>query len=291
MGVQGTAQGHAARMQIARGLRQLMEAQGLTQTSIARAADVSVGTVNRYLAWEDRGLLKIPTLRAIAAAVGATPAQADILVALAQTQGNGWWRENPEAVPWLSPLHAFEEVAEYEYVWATTLVPGLAQTPTYARHLHEQEDPHADPAVIDSRVEARIKRQEILDRADMRLWIVLDHAVLRRQVGSAKTMADQIDHLLDLSRRPRVTVQVLPHDRGAPAAGSGGHFLVLGRDDPDPMRAMSVAYLELHRRGMYLDDPAEVAEYHQMFQALRTQAADSGQTQDLLTHARSEYDA
>ncbi|MFD4370008.1 helix-turn-helix domain-containing protein [Streptomyces sp. NPDC058486] len=126
MGAQGTAQGPAARMQIARGLRQLMEAQSLTQTSIAREAGVSVDTVNRYLAWEDRGLLKIPTLRAIAAAAGATPGQTDILVALAQTQGQGWWRENSEAVPWLSPLHAFEEVAEYEYVWATTLVPGLA---------------------------------------------------------------------------------------------------------------------------------------------------------------------
>ncbi|MFI9213944.1 Scr1 family TA system antitoxin-like transcriptional regulator [Streptomyces sp. NPDC053253] len=279
-------------MQIARGLRQLMDAQGLTQGDVARSAEVSSGTVNRYLMWQDRSALKIPTLRAIAKAAGATADQTEILVELARSQSDGWWMDNAQAAPWLNALHAFEEIAEYEYVWATSLVPGLAQTPSYARHLHEQQDPRADAAVIDARVEARMRRQQILNREDMRLTIILDQAVLKRRVGSAAVMAEQIDHLRHLAERPRVRVQVLPFDVGAPDAGSGGHFLILGREDvAEPVNSMSVVYLELHRRSMYLDDPADVTDYKIMFDDLRSQAADKGRTLDLLTTARSEYDA
>ncbi|MFE7598033.1 Scr1 family TA system antitoxin-like transcriptional regulator [Streptomyces sp. NPDC057494] len=282
-------------MQIARGLRQLMDAQGLTQGDVARAAEVSSGTVNRYLMWQDRGTLKIPTLRAIAEAAGATAEQTEDLLELARSQADGWWMDTAGAAPWLSALHAFEAVAEYEYVWATSLVPGLAQTPAYARCLHEQQDPDADAAVIDARVQARIRRQQILDREDMRLWIILDQAVLKRRVGLAAVMAEQIDHLRNLAERPRVRVQILPFDVGAPDAGSGGHFLILGRDDvAEPVNSMSVVYLELHRRGLYLDDPTDVTDvtdYKILFDDLRSQAADKGRTLDLLATARSEYDA
>ncbi|MFD3334611.1 helix-turn-helix domain-containing protein [Streptomyces sp. NPDC058700] len=292
MTTRGKAAGPASRMQIARGLRQLMDAKGLTQNDVARAAEVSSGTVTRYLTWQDRGALRIPTLRAIAEAAGATDEQTEILVELARSQAAGWWMDNAQAAPWLNALHAFEEIAEYEYVWATSLVPGLAQTPAYARHLHEQQDPQADPAVIDARVEARMRRQHILDREDMRLWIILDQAVLKRRVGSAAVMAEQIDHLSRLAGHPRVRVQILPFDVGAPDAGSGGHFLILGREDVgEPVNSMSVVYLELHRRGMYLDDPDDVTSYRAMFDDLRSQAADKGRTLELLTAARSEYDA
>ncbi|MET9676424.1 helix-turn-helix transcriptional regulator [Streptomyces sp. NPDC006482] len=290
MATRGTAAGPASRMQIARGLRQLMDANGLRQGDVARSAEVSPGTVNRYLMWQDRSSLKIPTLRAIARAAGATEEQTEILVGLARSQADGWWMDNVQAVPWLSALHAFEEIAQFEHVWAPSLVPGLAQTADYARHLHQQQDPEADPAVIEGRVETRMRRQDILDREDMRLSIILDQAVLKRQVGDPKVMAEQIDHLRALAERPRVRIQVLPFDVGAPDAGSGGHFLVLGRDDvAEPLSSMSVVYLELHRRGLYLDDPGEVTEYKILFDDLRSQAADRGRTLDLLTAARSEY--
>lgn len=103
-------------------------------------------------------------------------------------------------------------------------------------------------------------------------------------------MVEQIDHLRAVAQRPNVDVQVLRFGAGAHAAGSGGHFLLLGReDDGDPLSSMNVVYLELHKRGLYLDAPSEVQNYKLMFDYLRSQAADTSASLDLLTAARREF--
>ncbi|WP_322621506.1 DUF5753 domain-containing protein [Streptomyces acidicola] len=144
--------------------------------------------------------------------------------------------------------------------------------------------------MIKIKVEARIKRQAILDRSPaVHLWAVLDEAVLRRSVGGDEVMAEQIDHLQSMARRPNVDIQVLPCSAGAHAAGSGGHFVILGRDDQgDPLSGVNVVYLELHRRGLYLDASNEVQSYKLMFDYLRSQAADTSASLNLLTAARQE---
>ncbi|MFD6917943.1 DUF5753 domain-containing protein [Streptomyces virginiae] len=149
-----------------------------------------------------------------------------------------------------------------------------------------------DPETIKSRVDARMRRQAaVLDRSPtLHLWVILDQAVFRRSVGEAAVMVEQIDHLCTMAERPNVDVQVLPASIGAHAAGSGGHFVVLGRDDEsNPMASMSVVYLELHRKGIYLDAPADVADYKLMFEYLRRDAADSAHSITLMRQARQEH--
>ena len=154
---------------------------------------------------------------------------------------------------------------------------GSYQTPRYALALHEAQNVRTEADVIASKVDARLKRQAILERSPaLHLWVVLDDAVLRRCVGSTDVMAEQIDHLQSMAQRPNVDVQVLQFAAGAHAAGSGGHFLILGRDDEgDPLNSMNVVYLEFHKRGLYLDAPADVQSYKLMFDYLRSQAADT----------------
>ncbi|GGQ24339.1 hypothetical protein GCM10010279_35310 [Streptomyces mutabilis] len=119
--------------------------------------------------------------------------------------------------------------------------------------------------------------------------MVLDDAVLRRHVGGVAVMREQIDHLIAMTDRPNVDIQVLRFSAGAHAAGSGGHFLLLGRDDErDPLSSMNVVYLELHRRGLYLDDSTDVHNYKIMFDYLRSQAADTATSLELLAAARQE---
>ncbi|MFC7984311.1 helix-turn-helix transcriptional regulator [Streptomyces sp. NPDC057336] len=277
-------------MQIARGLKALRSRAGLTQSEVARRAGVSVGTVNRYETWQDRAKLRLPTVRAIADTCGATPDELDTLVQLVRNQKNGWWMEHPAVPEVMDPLMSFEDVAEYEHVFANTLVPGLLQTRRYALALHEAQDVRTEADVIAAKVDARVKRQAILDRSPaLHLWVVLDDAVLRRRVGGADVMAEQIDHLTVMAQRPNVDIQILPYTSGAHAAGSGGHFLILGRDDEEnPLSSMNVVYLELHRRGLYLDAPVDVQNYKLMFDYLRSQAADTSASLELLTAARQE---
>lgn len=249
-----------------------------------------MGTVNRYETWQDRAKLRLPTVRAIADTCGATPDELDTLVQLVRNQENGWWMEHPAVPEVMDPLMSFEDVAEYEHVFANTLVPGLLQTRRYALALHEAQDVRTQADVIAAKVDARVKRQAILNRSPaLHLWVVLDDAVLRRRVGGADVMAEQIDHLTVMAQRPNVDIQILPFTSGAHAAGSGGHFLILGRDDEEnPLSSMNVVYLELHRRGLYLDAPVDVQNYKLMFDYLRSQAADTSASLELLTAARQE---
>lgn len=283
--------GAAGRMLIARGLQALLTRSGRKQTEVAKLAGVSVGTVNRYLGWQDRAKLRVPTMRAIAEACGATPNERDALVRLVTDQESGWWMDHPAVPEILDPLVSFEAYATYENVWANSLVPGLLQTQRYALALHQARDMRLDAATIASRVDARIQRQSILDRSPaLHLWVVLDQAVFHRSVGDADVMAEQIDHLYEMAERPNVDIQVLPASIGAHAAGSGGHFVLLGRDDEsDPMASMAVVYLELHRKGLYLDSPGDVADYKIMFDYLRRDAADSARSLTLMAEARQEY--
>ncbi|MFF9486849.1 helix-turn-helix transcriptional regulator [Streptomyces sp. NPDC014676] len=277
-------------MQIARGLKALRARAGLTQSEAAKRAGVSVGTVNRYETWQDRAKLRIPTVRAIADTCGATPQELDTLVKLVRNQENGWWMDHPAVPEVMDPLMSFEDVAEYEHVFANALVPGLLQTPRYALALHEAQDVRTEADVIASKVDARLKRQAILDRSPaLHLWVVLDEAVLRRRVGGIDVMVEQINHLHAMAQRPNIDIQVLQFAVGAHAAGSGGHFLILGRDDEgDPHGSMNVIYLELHRRGLYLDAPADVQNYKLMFDYLRSQAADTSVSLEILADVRQE---
>lgn len=289
MSARGSA-GPAGRMQIARSLQAMQKrVEGRTQTEIAKLAGVSGATVTRYMDWRDRAKLTIPTIRALADACDAAPAERDALVELVRTQADGWWVKHSVVPDWMDPLLSFEDYATYEHVYCNQLVPGLLQTRAYALALHQAQGPRATADEIEQKVDARIERQGILDRSPLHLWVVMDEAVLRRRVGDTKVMAEQIEHLRMLSQRPNIDLQILPFGSGAHAAGSGGHFLLLGRDDPhDPLASMSVVYLELHQRGVYLDDPADVQGYKLMFDYLRSQAADTTGSNNLLADARQE---
>ncbi|KOV17261.1 DNA-binding protein [Streptomyces sp. XY511] len=262
------------------------------QNEVAKLAGVSVGTVNRYMGWQDRARLRVPTMRAIAEACGATASERDALVRLVTDQESGWWMDHPAVPEILDPLVSFEAYAEYENVWANQLVPGLLQTRRYALALHQASDVRLDSDTITSRVDARMKRQAaVLDRAPaLHLWVVLDQAVFRRSVGDPEVMVEQIDHLCAMADRPNVDIQVLPASIGAHAAGSGGHFVVLGRDDQsNPMASMSVVYLELHRKGLYLDAPTDVADYKMIFDYLSADAAGPAHSIALMREARQEH--
>ncbi|MFC9298500.1 helix-turn-helix domain-containing protein [Streptomyces sp. NPDC057011] len=284
--------GAAGRMLIARGLQALLARSDRKQNEVAKLAGVSVGTVNRYMGWQDRARLRVPTMRAIAEACGATASERDALVRLVTDQESGWWMDHPAVPEILDPLVSFEAYAEYENVWANSLVPGLLQTRRYALALHQASDVRLDSDTITSRVDARMKRQAaVLDRTPaLHLWVVLDQAVFRRSVGDPEVMVEQIDHLCTMTDRPNVDIQVLPASIGAHAAGSGGHFVVLGRDDEsNPMASMSVVYLELHRKGIYLDAPTDVADYKMIFDYLRRDAAGPAHSIALMREARQEH--
>ncbi len=135
----------------------------------------------------------------------------------------GWFSDYAEDI---------EPVAHTIKTWQPVIVPGLLQTPAYARALFEGMG--EDAAKIDARVTARSARQAILDRADpVSLWVVLDELVLRRCVGPPATMHEQLLLLAERAQLHNIGIQVVPAENGANAGCVGALTVASVAGKPD----------------------------------------------------------
>ncbi|MFC5180042.1 helix-turn-helix domain-containing protein [Actinomadura harenae] len=145
-------------------------------------------------------------------------------------------------------------------------IPGLLQTEEYARATIEGGRPGMTEDEVNHRVEARIRRQELLTSdGPPELRAILDEAALRRRVGGIGLMARQAEHLLDAAALHNVTVQVVPFAAGA-HPGMMGPFVVM--DFPEDV-GVRVAYLDGQVGDLFLEEEAEVQRYSLAFEHLR----------------------
>ncbi|MEV5527950.1 helix-turn-helix domain-containing protein [Streptomyces prunicolor] len=147
--------------------------------------------------------------------------------------------------------------------YAPMLIPGLLQTPGYARAVNRAYDPTVPEETIDEWVGGRMERTRLLDHPTTPLlWAVLDEAALRRETGGRAVMAEALRHVVDLGRRGRVITQVLPFKEGAHTAMKGAMKLMDFADAPP------LVYLEGVRTGRLEDDPATVTQLRLTFELL-----------------------
>jgi transcriptional regulator with XRE-family HTH domain len=164
------------------------------------------------------------------------------------------------------------------------LIPGLLQTEGYIRAVHEAWRPVDGNIKIDVEVAARLERQLILDRdLPPSLGVVIDESVLYRPIGGSAVMHDQLAHVLEMSERPRVSVQVLPTDAGA-HVGLQGTFVVLSF--PDDARGM--VYFETPARGETSRDAKRLARFAVAYDTLRDNALSARASRDLIRKVGQE---
>ncbi|WP_190093235.1 helix-turn-helix domain-containing protein [Streptomyces melanogenes] len=271
------------RLQLAAGLQKLRERSGRTLEEVAKLSGYGKSTVGRYEDWRSRAKPVPRAVRAIAEAAGGRPAEVAALVRLAEDMPEGWWVG--AAVPeWLHPLVSLEHEAQYESAFAPSVVPGLLQTRDYALAIHLAEQVRQPLDKVTELVEGRMRRQEVLTRhSPLHLWVVLDQAVLRREVGDRTVMAAQLDHLIEQSQQPNIDIQILPWAAGAHAAGLG-HFVTIGSDD-----VLGAVYVEMLGGGFYMDSATDVRRYTVAMDYLRSQAVDTTGSLKILAAERKEY--
>jgi hypothetical protein len=198
--------------------------------------------------------------------------QRDALIQLAtQARQRGWWTAYDDVLRG-SHIVGLEAEATVMHSFEPMCVPGLLQTEAYARAVTRAAlvtEPERAVGEIDRRVEARMKRQELLDRAQPpQFWAVIEEAALLRPVGGAVTMREQIDRLTELGERPNITLQVIQTSAGA-HPGMSGAFVILEFPDPDDA---PVVFLETAAGGMYLEEPEQLRRYTLRFDHLRASA-------------------
>ncbi|MFI0740097.1 DUF5753 domain-containing protein [Streptomyces sp. NPDC021100] len=138
--------------------------------------------------------------------------------------------------------------------YAPIFVPGLLQTAAYARAVFLGRRPFTSEEGIESRVASRLARAHILHGPTKPLlWALLDESVIRRKVGSAAAMHEQLMHIAALARQRHIGLQVLPFNAGTPLLD--GALTLMTFEDAPP-----VAYGEGHWSGSLLDDPYVVEE-------------------------------
>jgi transcriptional regulator with XRE-family HTH domain len=162
-------------------------------------------------------------------------------------------------------------------------IPGLLQTPEYARELHRTGRPGDTPEEIEALVTSRMERKALLTATNCpTLWVVMDEPVLRRPVGSAKIMREQIGYLLELTDHPKVTLQVIPFDTGA-HAGLTCCFSLLALPG-----GVTVAYAEDLTGGRFIERPEDVGYWAMCYESIKSSASSVKQSADLIRRIMKE---
>lgn len=163
------------------------------------------------------------------------------------------------------------------YIFEHSLIPGLLQTEAYARAILETH-PDVTEDVVSERLAGRLSRQEILERDDPPPPVVcalIDQSALNREIGGPVAMRDQLVHLAAMSRRPNITVQVIPNTGAHP--GLLGAFTVA-----DLGGSPGIVNVEDIADGRVTEDPATVSMVALRFHTLRGDALSKGASRDLI---------
>ncbi|MER7107345.1 helix-turn-helix domain-containing protein [Streptomyces sp. NPDC000229] len=273
------------RRRLGQELRRLRELKGMTAEEVAERLLVSQSKISRL----ENGRRSI-SQRDVRDLCGVYEVEdhriVDSLMQMAKdSRQQGWWHAFGD-IPY-SVYIGLETDAASLRVYEPQVVPGLLQTRRYAEALITGALPESSPADIEKRVNVRARRQERIKDAEtpLRLWAVIDESALRRVVGDRQLMIEQLEHLVDQSHLPHVTVQVLPFDMGA-HPGISGHYAIL--EFPDASDS-SVVYIEGVTSDLYLEKANDVQRYSVMYEHLRAQALNVEQTRQFIGEVIKDY--
>lgn len=172
---------------------------------------------------------------------------------VAQPGGPVWFRSWAEEI---------EPTARVLRSWDPLLIPGLLQTEAYARCIFGQE-PHITTGEVEERIQTRMRRQRILDRENaFALLVMIDTSVLRRVVGDAKVMQEQLDHLLESARRPTVSIQIVGPGS---LVGLMGAFMIAELPDGQP----DAVHVDSSTEGQVTTDLDTVTAIWERYEAIR----------------------
>jgi transcriptional regulator with XRE-family HTH domain len=267
-------------------LRRLRTELGLTREEAAQAIRASEWKIHRLengqVGFKDRDIVDLLRLYGVD-----DPAEvADFLTLAREANTPGWWQHYGDVLPnWFRTYVDLESAASLIRSYEGQFVPGLLQTDDYMRAVVRGAHLEESGEELGRRVRLRLARQTLLTRPEPpRLWAVVDEAALRRPVGGREVMRGQLERLIEATKLPNVTLQILPFAAGAhPAMGSA--FSILRFPDQE---LPDVVYLEHLTNALYLNKPDEVDQYLHVMEGICVRAAAPDQSVELLERLLAE---
>ncbi|MFE9452911.1 helix-turn-helix domain-containing protein [Streptomyces sp. NPDC006739] len=265
---------------------------GAELRALRTGAGLTSGEAARLVGWHQSKVSRIETgasgvkpadVRLLLDAYGVRDGQLrELLLVLAGSEDrrgrHHWWHAYRGVLP---PTYrdfiSLESQAGGMRTLETSVVPGLLQTPEYARAVTRAAVDALDEEGLDALVEVRLARQDVLRRdPPLVLDAVLDEAVLRREVGGPEVMARQLERLMEAARLPQVRLQVLPFAAGA-HIGLTGPFVIFSFPSTSDL---DVVVLDQLTSSLYLERKEDLQAYSEAFNALQALALSPEDTLD-----------
>lgn len=267
------------RRKLGKELRQHREAAGLTVRQVSEYVGLQPGTITKIE--KGRQAILPRNVRLILQACNVGAPTMDNLIRLAEeSDDRGWWTAFSDTMPdWFETYVSIEGDAEEIWVYSAELFDGQTQTPATAEALARTTYPGITEPQLRRSVELCRARQAHLEQKQPTLRIVLNEAVIRRPVGTADLMCEQLQHLLALMERPNITIQVLPFSTGL-HPGMKSSFTLLRF--PEGFDDMDCVYLENENGAVWQERPGDIARYSEIFTRLRDAALSPADTRALL---------
>jgi transcriptional regulator with XRE-family HTH domain len=268
------------RMLVGARLRRLRTEMGLTREEAAEAIRASEWKIHRLengqVGFKERDIVDLLAFYEVT-----DPGEVADFVALAREANTpGWWQHYGDVLPsWFRTYVDLEAAAALIRTYEGQFVPGLLQTDDYMRAVVYGAHLEDSGEEVGRRVRLRMARQTLLtSEQPPRLWAVVDEAALRRPVGGREVMRGQLERLIDATKLPKVTLQVLPFAAGAHPAMVGSFSILRFPDQELP----DVVYLEHLTSAIYLNKPEEVDQYLHVMESICVRAAAPDRTAELL---------
>lgn len=268
------------RMLVGAQLRRLRSEKGISREEAGEAIRASEWKIHRLengqVSFKERDVVDLLRLYGVT-----DPAEIAELVILAREANEAsWWQPYGDILPhWFRAYVDLESAATLIRTYEGQFVPGLLQTEDYVRAVIGGALVDDYPEEVERRVRLRLARQTLLTRPDApRLWAVVDEAALRRPVGGREVLRAQLERLLDATKLPNVTLQILPLAAGAHPAMVGAFSILRFADHELP----DVVYIEHLTSALYLNKRDDVDQYLHVMESICVRAAAPDQTVELL---------
>lgn len=265
-------------------LRQLRNELGLTVEEVADKLLCSATKISRVETGARRPTLR--DVRDLCSIYGVSELDTAELMDLARkAREQGWWNQYDDLK--LDPYIGLEQEATSITCFSMYYVPALMQSEDYARAIIKGIAPKIEPRILQQRIEARLKRQQIFEQDNSpRYRVLMDEAVLRRRIGGASVMAAQLERILQFEQDGKATVQVIPFDVGAHAA-QDSNFVLLEFDDPNPLPP--VVFVEGLTNNFYHERKSDLDRYREAVEYLRDAALTPRDSVLRVADARKAY--
>ncbi|MGK3202968.1 Scr1 family TA system antitoxin-like transcriptional regulator [Amycolatopsis sp. MEPSY49] len=259
-------------------LREVREGRKFGLRELARALEIDP----RLLSQWELGL-RVPPVEEVARILGylridrATTQR--ILFLATHAKEPNWLDSNPSDLPAaLTGVMQCERTANQITNWSPLVIPGLLQTPDYARALLTASE--IKPAEADARLVVRLERQRILSqRNPVRLQAIISELAIREVVGNGDIMSDQIDHLLASTATSNISVRVVPADVGYHQGKLGMFTLYDFPAEP------SIVLIEHHHASAFLNELEAISSYRKLVKLLLGKAMTEDASEALLREA------